>query len=62
MAIEFRCDLLLLTYQQDTSPEVAGSVDRPFNLGLGGAVRTHRIQSYDAWHGRGSGLAGFLDL
>jgi hypothetical protein len=35
-------------------------LDRTFDLRLGVAVRTHRVQGYDAWHGMR--LAGFLDF
>src|SRR6266403_387130 len=42
---------------------MTGGVNRALDFGLGRAIRTHRIQSYDAWHGVRCGrLAGFLDL
>src|ERR1700684_2393503 len=36
-------------------------LDCPFDLRFGPAVRTHRVQGYDAWHGAAV-LAGFLDV
>jgi hypothetical protein len=36
-------------------------MDRAFDLGPGPAVRAHRVQGYDAWHGVVA-LAGFLDI
>src|SRR5580658_5950850 len=36
-------------------------LDCPFDLGLRPAVRAHRVQGYDAWHGVAA-LAGFLDV
>src|SRR5579872_5115730 len=36
-------------------------LDRPFDFRLGPAVRAHRVQGYDAWHGRVA-LTGFLDF
>ena len=42
---------------------MAGSLNRAVDFRLGGAVRTHRIQGYGAWHCvRVGGLAGLLDL
>src|SRR5271167_407024 len=35
-------------------------LDCPFDLRLGPAIRAHRVQGYDAWHGAAA-LAGFLD-
>ena len=49
--------------QQHARAELTGGLDRALDFGLRGAVGTHRIQSYDAWHGvRYEQLAGFLDL
>src|SRR5579864_4159108 len=36
-------------------------LDCPFDLRLWPAVRTHRVQGYDAWH-EVAALAGFLDV
>jgi|SRR5271155_5432646 len=36
-------------------------LDGPFDLRLRPAVRAHRVQGYDAWHGVAA-LAGFLDV
>src|SRR5580698_2258556 len=36
-------------------------LDCPFDLRLGPAVRAHRVQGNDAWHGAAA-LAGFLDV
>jgi len=36
-------------------------LDRAFDLRLRPAVRAHRVQGYDAWHGAAA-LAGFLDF
>src|SRR5579864_6505642 len=42
---------------------MTSGLNRALNFRSRGAIRTHRIQSYDAWHGVGGGrLAGFLDF
>src|SRR5437660_3551496 len=42
---------------------MTSGLNRALNFRSRGAIRTHRIQSYDAWHGVGCGrLAGFLDF
>src|ERR1022692_1459147 len=40
---------------------VPGRLDCAFDLRLGPAIRAHRVQRYDAWHGVAA-LAGFLDI
>src|SRR5262249_38885496 len=61
MAIEFRSDAVFLADQQHTRAELAGGLNRPLDLGSRGAVGTHGIQSYDAWHGVAvKRLAGFF--
>src|SRR5579864_4923359 len=42
---------------------MTSGLNRALNFRSRGAIRTHRIQSYDAWHGVACGcLAGFFDF
>jgi hypothetical protein len=61
MARQFLAESFFRTNQQDTHVVVPSRLDRAFDLRLGPAVRTHGVQSYDAWHGVAI-LAGFLDF
>jgi hypothetical protein len=40
---------------------VPGRLDRTFDFRFRGSVRAHRVQRYDAWHGKFK-LTGFFDV
>ncbi len=61
VARQFLSEGLFRPDQQDAHVIVPRRLDRTFDLRLGPAVRTHRVQGYDAWHGVAL-LAGFLDF
>src|SRR5579863_2448270 len=61
MARQFRAEEGFGPDQQHANVAVPHRLNRAFDLGLWPAVRTHRVQSYDAWHGVPV-LAGFLDF
>ena len=60
MALELRADDGLRSDQHDTHIMVPCCLNGTLDLRFGRPVRTHRVQSYDAWHGMG--LAGFFDF
>jgi hypothetical protein len=61
ISLEFSFDHSMLTDQSDMNAILPCRVDRTFDLGLRRAVRTHRVQSYDAWH-EIVRLAAFLNV
>src|SRR5437868_2093638 len=61
MAVELGFDLRFRTDQEHTNAELARGLQRALDFRLGRAIRTHRIQSYGAWHGvRGVGGVSWL--
>jgi hypothetical protein len=61
ISLQFSFYNSLLTNQSDMNAILPGGVDRTFDLGLRRAVRTHCVQSYDAWH-EIVRLAAFLNV
>ena len=50
MALKFRAHSRFRAYEQHANVVVPRRLDRTFDLRLRPAVRTHRVQSYDARH------------
>ena len=61
IALQFRPDALCRARPADGNAIVPGGLNGAFDLRLRRPVGTHRVQSYDAWHGVAE-LAGFFDV
>ena len=61
MRIELALHNGLIADQQNPMAKLPGRLDCAFDLRFRPAVRAHRVQGYDAWHGVAA-LAGFLDV